>query len=155
MKIYVASSWRNKYQPDVVRVMRNAGHEVYDFRNPRPGNHGFAWSQIDENYEQWTVREYREALGDPVAVQGFQSDASAMMWADAGILVLPSGRSSHLEIGFMAGENKKTFIYMPEPCEPELMNKLLGPICVDMVELVRTVGVAEGYALRNGVIVKL
>ena len=33
-RIYVASSWRNKYQPEVVAALRKAGHGVYDFRNP-------------------------------------------------------------------------------------------------------------------------
>ena len=33
-KIYVASSWRNGYYPDVVDKLREAGHDVYDFRNP-------------------------------------------------------------------------------------------------------------------------
>lgn len=42
-KIYVASSWRNPYQPTVVEKLRECGHEVYDFRNP-PKRKGFAWS---------------------------------------------------------------------------------------------------------------
>lgn len=33
-KIYVASSWRNSYYPDVVNKLRATGHDVYDFRNP-------------------------------------------------------------------------------------------------------------------------
>jgi hypothetical protein len=37
MKIYVASSWRCKYQPEVVRKLRALGHEVYDFRGPGDG----------------------------------------------------------------------------------------------------------------------
>lgn len=45
-KIYIASSWRNSYQQDVVSFLRNKGHEVYDFRNPPHGNGGFQWSDI-------------------------------------------------------------------------------------------------------------
>lgn len=41
MKIYVASSWRNNRQPDVVKFLRDLGHEVYDFKNPKPGDDGF------------------------------------------------------------------------------------------------------------------
>ncbi len=48
-KIYVASSWRNKYYPEVVEALRAAGHEVYDFRNPPHGGAGFHWTDIDEN----------------------------------------------------------------------------------------------------------
>lgn len=33
-KIYVASSWRNQHQPQVVSFLREQGHEVYDFRHP-------------------------------------------------------------------------------------------------------------------------
>ena len=32
MRIYVASSWRNPTQPVMVTTLRDAGHEVYDFR---------------------------------------------------------------------------------------------------------------------------
>ena len=41
-KIYVASSWRNEYYPEVVRQLREAGHEVYDFRNPPSASSGAA-----------------------------------------------------------------------------------------------------------------
>lgn len=42
MKIYVASSWRNERQPEVVEHLRSFGYEVYDFRNPAPGDTGFS-----------------------------------------------------------------------------------------------------------------
>ena len=32
-KIYVASSWRNTFYPEVVARLREAGHDVYDFRS--------------------------------------------------------------------------------------------------------------------------
>lgn len=40
-KIYVASSWRNPYFPEVVKRLRAEGHDVYDFRNPPHGGNGF------------------------------------------------------------------------------------------------------------------
>lgn len=48
-KIYVASSWRNVFQQDVVGILRDLGHEAYDFKNPPHGNGGFQWSDIDPN----------------------------------------------------------------------------------------------------------
>ena len=45
-RIYVASSWRNPYFPDVVNRLRAAGHEVYDFRNPPHGGAGFLWTDV-------------------------------------------------------------------------------------------------------------
>ena len=32
MKIYVASSWRNGFQPGVVASLRAEGYRVYDFK---------------------------------------------------------------------------------------------------------------------------
>ena len=49
-KIYVASSWRNEYQQEVVKVLRELGHEVYDFKNPE-GRTGFQWSAIDKDWQ--------------------------------------------------------------------------------------------------------
>lgn len=69
-KIYVASSWRNSYQLDVVSFLRNEGHEVYDFKNPPHGNGGFQWSDIDPNWQYWTTAQYREALNHPIAQKG-------------------------------------------------------------------------------------
>jgi hypothetical protein len=120
-KIYVASSWRNKYQPAVVGVLRELGHEVYDFRNPAPGNHGFSWSSIDPNWKNWTPAEYRAALAHPIAKDGHGHDDRALRWADTGLLVLPSGRSASWELGFVMGRGFPGYVYMPEACEPELM----------------------------------
>ena len=62
MKIYVASSWRNKWFPGVVRALRNAGHDVYDFRNPPDGGSGFRWSDVGADWMDWTPQEYRQRL---------------------------------------------------------------------------------------------
>ena len=61
-KIYVASSWRNGYYPEVVAKLREAGHEVYDFRNPPSGDPGFKWSSVSEDYMEWSPQQYRDML---------------------------------------------------------------------------------------------
>lgn len=98
MKIYVASSWRNQNQPTVVAALREAGHEVYDFRNPAEGNDGFHWSEIDKFWTGWTSEEYREGLKHPLAEAGFECDMDAMEWADVFVGVQPFGRSASLEM---------------------------------------------------------
>ncbi len=95
MKIYVASSWRNNYQPSVVEFFKLNGHKVYDFRNPEEGEHGFAWSDIDSDWQNWTVQEYQKALLHPIAKYGFKKDFEAMAWSDVCVLVLPCGSSAH------------------------------------------------------------
>ena len=135
-KIYVASSWRNPYQPDIVKWLREEGHEVYDFRNPAPGDNGFHWSEIDPRWESWTQEEYANALRHPISNSGFAADFNAMGWADTCVLVLPSGRSAHIEAGQMIGAGKQTFILILDPCEPELMYKMASGICLSIDELI-------------------
>lgn len=133
-KIYVTSSWRNAHQPAIVEALRGAGHEVYDFRNP-PGRTGFQWSAIDPDWQQWTPDRYRQALGHSVAEAGFKSDFDAMFWADTCVLVLPCGRSAHLEAGWMAGAGKDVFILQLAKEEPELMYLMTNGIAISVDEL--------------------
>ncbi len=120
-KIYVASSWRNDYQQHVVTALRKEGHEVYDFKHPKDGEHGFSWSAIDPNWKSWTPEQFKEALKHPIAQAGHGLDHEAIEWCDTGILVLPSGSSAHLEIGLISGAKKPTCVYAPAIREPELM----------------------------------
>lgn len=147
MKLYVASSWRNVTQPDVVEVLRRFGHEVYDFRNPAPGNTGFSWSEIDPDWKQWTPEEFRRALEHPVAVGGFDLDFGAMQWADAGVLALPCGRSAHLEAGYFVGAGKPLFILQFAAIEPELMYRMATKVCVSLIELVEALQEHDAAAL--------
>lgn len=135
MKIYVASSWRNKRQPAVVKALRYDGHEVYDFRNPEPGDNGFAWSAIDPDWQQWSPEEYRKNLGHPIAQAGFAKDMKALEDADCVVLVMPCGRSAHLEFGHGLGRGKPCFILMEEAAEPELMYAAADYICLTLESL--------------------
>ena len=135
-RIYVASSWRNAYYPEVVRRLREAGHEVYDFRNPPSGDVGFKWSSISENYMAWTPEEYREQLKHPKAMRQFANDIEAMKACDACVLVLPCGRSAHTEAGWFAGRGKTVLALIPERQEPELMYRLFDGVCCTMEELI-------------------
>ena len=119
-KIYVASSWRNEYYPEVVEKLREAGHEVYDFRNPPSGDPGFKWSSVSEDYMEWTPQQYRDMLHHPKAERQFNNDIEAMETCDTCVLVLPCGRSAHTEAGWFAGKGRITIAYIPEKQEPEL-----------------------------------
>lgn len=135
MKIYVASSWRNARQPEVVAALRGDGHEVYDFRNPRPGAQGFAWSEIDPEWKRWTADEQVSAYAHPLAREGFFSDFRAMQWADAFVMVQPCGRSSALELGWACGAGKRTLVLLADGQEPELMLRLADHLCLTIAQV--------------------
>lgn len=132
MRVYVASSFRNRHQPEVVKMLRDPAFEfdTYDFRED-----GFSWRSIDCDWEKWSPRQYRAALKDPVAIQGYDRDMLALRQADLCILVLPAGRSASFEAGYHFGQKDRAgVIYMPESCEPDLMYRELG-ICTNKEEL--------------------
>lgn len=134
MKIYVASSWRNKNQPYIVDELRSEGYDVYDFRNPEEGDTGFSWRDIDEDWENWSPEKYRENLKHEISEKGFKLDFDAMKRADVFIGVQPFGRSASLEMGWAAGNGKKTILLLQNG-EPELMVKMLDYICLNMFEV--------------------
>ena len=130
-RIYVASSWRNMEQPNVVLALRQAGFLAYDFK----GKDGFHWSGIDPDWKNWTTEQYREALNHPLAQAGFKRDFEAMLWADTFVLVQPCGRSAHLEMGWAVGTGRRTAILQPDGTEPELMAKMVDFIATDLDEV--------------------
>ncbi|MFA6605104.1 MAG: hypothetical protein WCS88_03860 [Patescibacteria group bacterium] len=130
MRIYLASSWRNPHQQHVVGLLRLAGHLVYDFREPNgDGEIGFQWSEIDPNWKRWSPAQFIEGLRHPVAVRGCSRDMAALIEADACILVLPCGRSAHLELGIANGMGKRTAILLSGDDEPELMYATCDAVC--------------------------
>jgi len=120
MNIYVASSWRNARQPEVVAALRRIGHKVYDFRNPSEGDSRFHWSEIDPKWQRWDAGSFVNGLDHPLAIDGFRKDLDALRAADGVVLVMPCGRSSHLEFGFAVGQEKHCAILLSDG-EPELM----------------------------------
>ena len=142
VKVYVASSWRNERQPEVVKALEEAGHEVYDFRHPHMGpgarGVGFHWSEIDPDWTRWTTAQFRDALEDQRALDGCASDLAGMAWADVILLVMPCGRSAHLELGWGIGFGKVTMILLSDG-EPELMYRLAHHLCLDVDEVLRKI----------------
>jgi nucleoside 2-deoxyribosyltransferase len=128
VKIYLATSWRNPHYDAVLATLRAAGHEVYDFRNEETA---FGWEQIDPSYQhgdKWDVRQLTAAYDNPLTLQGFMRDAQALDWCDALVMLLPCGKSGHLELGYAAGRDKHTCVVMLEPSEPELMYRLCDTV---------------------------
>lgn len=150
MKVYVASSWRNAHQPTVVQELRAVGHDVYDFRNPGPGQDGFRWTEVQPAPRPWPGEVLRDALRHPIAVAGFNSDMEALRTCDACVLVLPCGRSAHLELGWAAGAGKLTTVLMFAADEPELMYSMLDePVCTTIPDVIALLAWHAGMGGAN------
>lgn len=146
--VYVASSWRNQTQPAIVQILRSAGIACYDFKHPEEAT-GFHWHEVMPDYvpgsEKADAGEYLKALDHPRSIQGFDNDFAAMERADAFVLVLPCGRSAHLELGWAVGQAKRTVILL-DPDEdnlvtPELMYKMVDHISPTVVDLLEYLGI--------------
>lgn len=135
MKIYVASSWRNNYQPAVVQHLRADGHQVYDFKD----SEGFHWSEVDPDWKNWPtdISLYMKGLNHPCAFRGFNRDMTNLRDCDACVYVMPCGVSASLEAGWAAGAGKPPLIvYVPALAEPDLMVKMAN-LVTDNLDSVR------------------
>lgn len=151
--VYVASSWRNPMQPAVVETLRAAGIDCYDFRNPHEGSVGFSWREtkdvaapvgIPGKGSDWeSVDTYLQMIAHPRAIDGYNNDFQAMVRADTFVMVLPCGKSAHLELGWAAGAGKRTAILLEDPVEPELMYRCADYIAPSMWGLLDWLGVKD------------
>lgn len=143
--VYVASSWRNPIHIAVCAALKASGVAHYDFKNPEGGT-AFHWSHVMPSYNHETCdeKEYLEALTHPVSEAGFQADFAAMEKADACVLVLPCGRSAHLELGWFVGQGKRTAVLLDGPVVvPELMYKMVDYLSPSLFDLLGWLGVED------------
>lgn len=108
MKIYIASSWKNaKEVRELSEMLQQCGFEVYDFTDERK-HFSFNLNALANASEI----EYIDFLRTiPESKKAFIVDKNGLDWADTVIMLLPCGRSSHLEFGYGVGKGKNCFIY--------------------------------------------
>ena len=130
-KVYLVGSLRNPAIREAAKVLRDAGMEVFDDWHgcgPEADDH---W----KTYEKDRGRTYIQALGGKLAGHAFNFDKSNLDEADTVVLILPAGKSGHLELGYAAGRGKDTFIVL-EPDRDEdrwdLMYKFATKVVTDI-----------------------
>lgn len=151
--VYVASSWRNPIQIAVCETLKAVQIPHYDFRNPE-GNTGFSWNDVkpikeghfstpNKGSDYESAEDYLYMLKHPKSELGFKSDFDAMKKADTVIMILPCGKSAHLELGWAVGQNKRTAILMENPIEPELMYKMVDYLAPNLMALLSWLGIED------------
>ena len=118
MKIYLASSWRNE---EAVKIYldffrRQKGFEVDCFCDQEGGRVGF---NIANELEKagYSLRDVDaiSALAHPAVTDmfkvAFAEDKKWIDWCECLIMLMPSGKSAHLEAGYAKGSGKLVLIY--------------------------------------------
>lgn len=112
MKIYLASSWKNEdYLLKLTTTLREEGFEVDCFCDSSSGRYVFHWTQFVKHEEELQKYDAISFLDDPRTQRAFKEDKAFIDWADVVILILPSGKSAHLEAGYAKGQGKKLYIF--------------------------------------------
>lgn len=142
--VYLASSWRNPIYPGVVGALKAAGIDHFDFRNPPDGT-AFSWHQVGgiAGSVATPLDVYLKMIDHPVAAAGFAADFEAMQRADTVVLVLPCGRSAHLELGWAVGAGKRTAVLLEDPVTPELMYRMVDYLAPSLFDLLGWLGVED------------
>lgn len=132
--IYLIGSLKNRKVIDIAKSLRKIGFEVFDdWIAPGPEADDF-WRE----YEKRRGSSYKEALSHWAGKHVFEFDKGHIDRSDIGILVMPAGKSGHLELGYMIGQGKKCFVLFDE--EPErwdVMYQFAEDIFFDLKDLMK------------------
>lgn len=132
-KIYLIGSLRNPDIQATAEVLRFAGHEVFDDWYAAGPKADDEW----QAYERTRGRSYTRALNGRHARSAFAHDKKWLDWADTGVLVLPAGKSGHLEIGYLVGRGADCHILMDgEPERFDLMYRFVSGVWTNMNDLI-------------------
>lgn len=134
-RVYLIGSLRNPEVPELGRYLRTAHREVFDdwySAGPRADDH---WKE----YEQSRGHSFTEALAGRAATNVFRFDKSNLDRCDAAVLVLPAGKSGHMELGYFLGCGKPGFILLPPDFDDrwDVMYGFATKVCNDRTELWR------------------
>ncbi len=113
MNIYLIGSLRNLQVPVVASKLRDAGHGVFDDWYAAGPTADDSW----QAYEQGNGYTLAEALTGHAARHTFELDRKHILRSDAVVLLMPAGKSGHLELGFAVGSGKLGYVLFDK--EPE------------------------------------
>lgn len=113
MKLYIIGSLRNPEIPKLASTLRRQGHEVFDDWYSAGPKADDCW----QAHQQGKGLSFKQALEGPAATNVFNFDKTWLDWCDAAVLVLPAGKSGHLELGYVIGSGKPGYILLPDNVE--------------------------------------
>lgn len=134
--IYLIGSLRHERVEEVARQLRSElDVEVFDCWRAAGPDADDAWRR----YSMARGQDFASALQDYPARHVFLYDKEHIDRADAVVLVLPAGRSGHLELGYALGQGKPGFVLLddPNPERWDVMYRFADAVTHDVGELLR------------------
>jgi len=135
-RIYLIGSLRNPEVCILADSLREQGFEVFD-----------SWMAAGPEADDWWMRyekerghSYAQALDGYAAKHVFEFDKYHLDRSGIGILLLPAGRSGHLELGYMKGQKKRCYIWKTPQTEPDrwdVMYRFADAVVSDMASFLR------------------
>lgn len=114
MKLYIAGSFRNAAKIRIfAQRLREEGLGCYVFCD-RDETTNTLSEELRDTYDL-AILKPNTALRLDIVRQIGELNAAALKKCDAAIVVLPSGKSAHLEAGYMIGRGKPVWVYGPMP----------------------------------------
>lgn len=104
--IYLIGSLRNQKVPEIGNYLRSLGFDVFDDWFGAGKIADDSW----KSYEKKRGHTYEQALKGYAARHVFSFDLHHLNRSDIGILVLPAGKSGHLELGYLIGQSKPGYV---------------------------------------------
>ena len=111
--VYVIGSLRNEAIPTLANRIETLtdenGTPLYDVFDDWHGS----GPEADDEWQRWAMergRTYHEALRGPLARNIYELDKRYLDACDIGVLVMPAGRSAHLELGYLVGLGKVAYV---------------------------------------------
>jgi nucleoside 2-deoxyribosyltransferase len=113
MRVYLIGSLRNVVVQQVAAQLRDAGLEVFDDWQAAGPEADDYW----QSYEKARGRTYKEALAGAAAINVYEFDKRNILESDCVVLILPAGRSGHLELGWALGKGIPGYILLDPDVE--------------------------------------
>lgn len=129
--IYLIGSLRNPEVPTIANRLRAEGFEVFDDWFAAGPTADDCW----RDYEKERGRGYIEALGGLAARNVFQFDRCNLERADVAVLVLPAGKSGHLELGWHLGRGRRGYVLLDTPERWDVMYQFATGVFDNFEEL--------------------
>jgi nucleoside 2-deoxyribosyltransferase len=130
--VYTIGSLRNPEVPVIAEDLRKLGFSVFDDWYSAGPHADDSW----RDHERFKGHTVLDALDGAAARHVFAFDKKHLDLADCATLILPAGRSGHLELGYFVGTGKPGYILMEgEPERYDVMYRFAEKVFFTRVDM--------------------